>query len=139
MRLLIACFAATLAAAGSTPVSAQELSGSKSLNVNVDFSIQMPLESAAQTSDMAKAIAQISEQLGDLANRECDVLSGAFKAECHLSQLNIGTNVNERRNRRFNGDGGEQERFINANVQATFTLTPNATAPQPTPTATPKP
>lgn len=137
MRLRIACFIAFLAAVGSAPASAQDFSDSKSFSVNANFSVQMPLQSGAETADMAKAIAQLSQQLGDLANRECDVLSGAFKAECHVTQLNIGANVNERRYRRFNGNGGDQEKFINANVQATFTLTPGAAAPKPTPRSTP--
>jgi hypothetical protein len=139
MNLRIACFAVSLTAAGALPVAAQEFNDPNSFGVNANFSIQMPLDNKAQTADMAKAIAQLSTQLGDLANRECDVLSEAFKAECHVTQINIGTNVNERRNRRFNGAGGdgEQQKVVNANVQATFTLTPNAAAPKPAPTSTP--
>jgi hypothetical protein len=137
MHLRIACFVALASAAGSLPASAQDFNDSNSFGLNANFSVQMPLDSKAQTADMAKAIAQLSQQLGDLANRECDVLSDVFKAECHVTQLNIGTNVNERRNRRLSGNDGEQQKIVNANVQATFTLTPNATAPKPAPTSTP--
>ena len=135
MHLRTAWLIALLVAAGSAPASAQDLNDPNSFDVNANFSVQMPLQSAAQTADMAKAVAQLSQQLGDLANRECDVLSAVFKAECHVTQLNIGTNVNERRNRRF--EGGGQGKFVNANVQATFALTPNAAAPKPAPKSTP--
>jgi TolA-binding protein len=140
MRLQIVCFVALLSATSSAAVAAQDFNDPRSFTVTGNFSIQMPLDNGAQTADMAKAIAQLSQQLGDLANRECDVLSAAFKADCHVIQLNMGTNVNERRSRRPNGEGGEQEKFINANVQTTFALTPSApapTAPAPAPTSTP--
>jgi hypothetical protein len=136
MRLQIVGFAALLSAIGIAPALAQDLNDQKSFNVNANFNIQMPLQSGAPTSDMAKAIAQLSQQLGDLASRECVVLSDVFKADCHVSQLNLGSNVNDRRNRQ-DGMGGEPQRMVNANVQATFTLTPNATAPKASPTSTP--
>jgi hypothetical protein len=53
------------------------------------------------------------------------VLGSAFKANCHVSQLNMGANVNDRRNRKaLNNDFGGMQRMVSANLNATFGLTP---------------
>ena len=103
----------------------------KSLNVTANFQVRITVDSAASTSDIAKILAQASQSLGDLANGQCDALAAAFKSECRVAQLNLGSSVNEQRfAKQVNGETGPQ-RFVNANLNATFELTPGEAKPQP--------
>jgi len=136
MRLRIASLILLMAASSSVPAVAQDaMDDPRTFNVTANFQVQVPVDAAAQTADMAKAIAQVSQQLGDLANRECDVLSSTFKAECHVAQLNMGANINERRNRQnSNGGFAGEQKTITANLNATYALTPHADAAKPSST-----
>ena len=131
MRLRTARLVFPFAVATLTSAAAQDFPSHEagSFNVSANFQVQAPLEATAQTGDMAKAIAQVSQQPGDLANRECDVLSATFKAECHVAQLNIGANINERRFRKnINREFGDRQKAISANLSVTYMLTPTADA-----------
>jgi hypothetical protein len=44
------------------------------------------------------ALAQANQQLCEIVNRQCDVIGAALKGECHVVQLNVNCNVNERMN-----------------------------------------
>lgn len=117
-----------MGAFGPSTASAQEANGlgdAKAFTVNANFQAQVPVDAAATTADMTKAIAQANQALGELATRECDVLAAAFKATCSLVQLNMGANVNDRR--RINNFDGNQ-RMVGANLNATFALTPTTIA-----------
>jgi hypothetical protein len=114
-------------ALGISPAMAQDANGqpdSKAFTVNANFQARVPVDAAATTADLTKAIAQANQSLGELANRECDVLAAAFKANCSLVQLNMDANINDRRRQNFNNDFGGNGRMVAASLNATFALTP---------------
>jgi hypothetical protein len=132
MRVSTASLVILSAALGSAPALAQDALSNDQRTFAVTANFQVPVDAAAQTADIAKAIARVSEQLGDLANRECDVLAATFKADCHVVQLNMGANLNERRNRQtFNGEFPGRQKTVSANLSATYSLTPPMDAPKP--------
>ena len=97
----------------------------KPIVVNANFQARIVIDPSAPTSEITKALAQANQALGELANRECDALAAAFKSECRVGQLNMGANVNDRRaGMMMNNDFGAAQRFVNANLNATFELTP---------------
>ena len=130
MLIRIAAIAISACASSGLAASAQEAnpqSDARAFSITANFQVQLPIDAAAPTSEMTKAIAQVDQALGELANHECDVPASAFKADCHVLQLNMGANVNERRNRQaFNNDFGGMQRMVSANLNATFELTPLA-------------
>ena len=102
------------------------------LNAPVPNTVLLPVmnvmvspSGGAPTTEVTKALAQANQSLGELANRECDVLAAAFKSECRVGQLNMGANINDRRvGLMMNNEFGAPQRFVNANLNATFELTP---------------
>jgi hypothetical protein len=97
----------------------------KPIVVNANFQTRIAVDPSASTSEVTKALAQANQSLGELANRECDVLAAAFKSECRVGQLNMGANINDRRvGLMMNNEFGAPQRFVNANLNATFELTP---------------
>jgi hypothetical protein len=105
--------------------------GAKPLSITANFQVRIPVDSAASTADVTKALSEANQSLGDLATRQCDALAAAFKSDCRVAQLNMSANVNDRRfNQQFNNDSGGQQRFVNANLNATFELTAQAEAPK---------
>jgi len=91
----------------------------KPLTITANFQVRIPIDAAAPTTSVTQALAQANQALGDLASRQCDLLSESFKGACRVVQLNMGANVNDRR-RQFNNEGGDSQRFVNANLNATF-------------------
>jgi hypothetical protein len=99
----------------------------KPIVVNANFQTRIAVDPSASTSEVTKALAQANQSLGELANRECDVLAAAFKSECRVGQLNMGANINDRRvGLMMNNEFGAPQRFVNANLNATFELTPTS-------------
>jgi hypothetical protein len=91
--------------------------------------MRIPIDASASMADVTKALTQANQSLGDLANRECDLLTDAFKSDCRVVQLNMGANVNDRRGmQQFNNDFGGMQRSVNANLNATYELTSQADA-----------
>jgi hypothetical protein len=92
----------------------------KPISITANFQLRVPVDPAAPTADVTKALGQANQSLGELANHQCDVLADIFKGECRVVQLNMSANVNDRRMRQFNNDGGDSQRFVSANLNATF-------------------
>jgi hypothetical protein len=108
----------------------------KPTSITANFQLRIPLDASAPTADVTKALAQANQSLGDLANRQCDVLAAAFKGDCRVVQLNMGANVNDRRfAQQFNNDFAGAQRFVNANLNVTFELTSPTQAPNNAPVA----
>jgi hypothetical protein len=123
LSLALAVGAAASARADDANPSAA--ANGKTIVVNANFQARIAVDPSAPTSEITKALAQANQSLGDLANRECDVLAAAFKSECRVGQLNMGANVNDRRaGLIMNNEFGAPQRFVNANLNATFELTP---------------
>ena len=98
--------------------------------------MRIAVDPSAPTTEVTKALAQANQSLGELANRECDVLAAAFKTDCRVGQLNLGANVNERRaGQMMNNEFGGPQRIVNANLNVTFELTPPAAATKGAPAA----
>ena len=113
-----------LCASAAQAQTAAQPGDAKSISITANFQLRIPVDSAAPTADMIKALTQANQSLGDLANRQCDVLAAAFASECRIVQLNMGANVNERRAmQQFNNDFTSPQRLVNANLNATFELT----------------
>lgn len=128
---LALCPAAAQAQTASAPSDANP----KSISITANFQVRISVEPSASTADVTKALAQANQSLGDLANRQCDVLAAAFKSDCRVVQLNMGANVNDRRAmQQFNDFAGSQ-RLVNANLNATFELTSQTEAPKNAPAA----
>jgi hypothetical protein len=131
MKLRTAVFLSLgLAVGAAAPAWADEAAqpadaSAKPIVVNTNFQARIVIDPSAPTSEITKALAQANQALGELANRECDALAAAFKSECRVGQLNMGANVNDRRaGMMMNNDFGAAQRFVNANLNATFELTP---------------
>jgi hypothetical protein len=136
MRLQTAAILAFVACAPSARAQNAAATGeAKPVNVTVNFQLRIPFDASATTADMTKALAQANQSLGELANRQCDVLTVAFKSDCRIVQLNMGANVNDRRMAQFNNDFAASQRFANANLNATFELTPLPETPKDPPAA----
>jgi hypothetical protein len=104
----------------------------KAISVRANYQVTISIDPAAPMTDVTKALVQANQSLGDLANRECDVLSAVFKSDCHATQINLTANVNEqRRNLQMNNDCCGSQRQVNANLNATFNLTPPSDAAKP--------
>jgi hypothetical protein len=129
LAILLCTFAAHAQNAGA-PAGAN----AKPISITANFQLRIPVDPAAPTAEMIKALAQANQSLGDLANRQCDVLAEAFKSDCSIAQLNMGANINDRR-QQFNNDFNNQQRFMNANLHATFELVAHAEAPKNAPPA----
>ena len=98
-------------------------------NVTANFQVRMSVDPSAPTTEVTKALAQANQSLGDLANRQCDVLALAFKSDCRVVQLNMSANVNDRRAiQQFNNDFPGAQRSVNASLNATFELVSPADA-----------
>jgi hypothetical protein len=109
--------------------------GAKPLTITANFQVRIPIDAAAPTTSVTQALAQANQALGDLASRQCDLLSESFKGSCRVVQLNMGANVNDRRIRQFNNDGGDSQRFVNANLNATFEVVMPSETPKNAPVA----
>jgi hypothetical protein len=109
---------------------------SRPVSVTANFQVRISVDASAPTSDVTKALAQANQSLGELAVRQCDALAIAFASDCRVVQLNMGANVNDFRGmQQFNNDGAGPQRFVNANLQATFELTSQTEAPKNAPAA----
>jgi hypothetical protein len=101
----------------------------KPTNVTANFQVRIAVDPSAPTTEVTKALAQANQSLGDLANRQCDVLALAFKSDCRVVQLNMSANVNDRRPvQQFNNDFPGSQRLVNASLNATFELVSPADA-----------
>jgi hypothetical protein len=101
----------------------------KPISITANFQMRIPVDASASMADVTKALTQANQSLGDLANRECDVLTQAFKSDCRVVQLNMGANVNDRRvMQQFNNDFSGSQKSVNANLNATYELTSQAEA-----------
>ena len=98
---------------------ANGLGDAKAFTVNANFQAQVPVDAAATTADLTKAIAQANQALGELANRECDVLGCFVQSQLQPVQLNMVANVNDRR--RVNNFDGNQ-RMVGANLMRRLLL-----------------
>lgn len=120
----------TLAAASAHAQSADANAGG--ISVRANYQVTISIDPAAPMTDVTRALVQANQSLGDLANRECEVLSAVFKSDCHVAQINLTANVNEpRRNLQMNNDCCGSHRQVNANLNATFSLTPPSDAAKP--------
>jgi hypothetical protein len=133
MKLRTAVFLSLgLAVGAAAPARADEASqpadaSAKPIVVNANFQARIVVDPSAPTSEVTKALAQANQSLGELVNRECDVLAAAFKSDCRVGQLNMGANINDRRaGLMMNNEFGAPQRFVNANLNATFELTPTS-------------
>lgn len=123
-----------LAFGAAAPTRADEANQSadasaKPIVVTANFQARIIVDPSAPTSEITKALTQANQSLGELVNRECDVLAAAFKSDCRVGQLNMGANINDRRvGVMMNNEFGAAQRFVNANLNATFELTPAAAA-----------
>ncbi len=119
MRIVVATFALVCLCVASA--SAQSAQGAtegtvKPATLNANFQISIPLDSGASTADIAKALAQANASLGDLAQRQCELLSAAFKRECQIVQINIGANLNRRWFANQMNDDNVARRMANATM-----------------------
>ncbi|HEY4927348.1 MAG TPA: hypothetical protein VII20_23315 [Roseiarcus sp.] len=125
MSTLVLCVCAAAAQSAKPPGDAD----GKPINITANFQMRIPIDASASMADVTKALTQANQSLGDLANRECDLLTDAFKSDCRVVQLNMGANVNDRRGmQQFNNDFGGMQRSVNANLNATYELTSQADA-----------
>jgi hypothetical protein len=126
--ILALCTSAAQAQSTGTPGEAS----AKPISITANFQIRISVDPSAPITDVTKALAQANQSLGDLADRECDALAAAFKSDCRVVQLNMGANVDEsRRNRQqFSNDFVGSQRFVNANLNATFDLSSHVAAPK---------
>ena len=119
-------------AMAATQAQAQNANGSadsKPTNVTANFQVRIVVDPSAPTTEVTKASAQANQSLGDLANRQCEVLALAFKSDCRVVPLNMSANVNDRRPmQQFNNDFRGPQRLVNANLNATFELVSPADA-----------
>jgi hypothetical protein len=95
----------------------------KGVRVTANFQIAAPVGASASAADLTAALAQANQQLYEIVNRQCEVIGAALKGECHVVQLNVNGNVNERMN------AGQ---MVNANANLVFQidpLTPSKDAP----------
>ena len=115
--------------------SASDAGDGKPLTITANFQVRIPIDAAAPTTSVTQALAQANQALADLAGRECDVLGDSFKGNCRVVQLNMGANVNDRRIRQFNNDGSDLQRFVNANLNATFEVATPSETPKNAPVA----
>ena len=125
-----------LCAASAHAQNANAPGEARPMSITANFQLRIPVDASAPTADMTKALAQANQSLGDLANRQCDVLSAAFKSDCRVVQLNMSANVNDRRAmQQFNNDFAAAQKFVNANLNATFELSAQAPAANGAPAA----
>jgi hypothetical protein len=136
-----ACSSLILAACAAAPALAQEAgaagdASAKPIVVTANFQARIAVDPSAPTTEVTKALAQANQSLGEIANRECDVLAAAFKTDCRVGQLNMSANVNDRRiGQMMNAEFGGSQRLVNASLNATFELTPPAAAAKGAPNA----
>jgi hypothetical protein len=91
--------------------------------------MQVPIDSSGSTSDVLTALSQANQSLGDLMSKQCALLSDAFKRDCRVVQLNMGSNYSDNVNRNFVRPAGYENTPVgNSNVNVTFQLTPHADA-----------
>jgi hypothetical protein len=127
----MAAMSVLILALAAASAHAQNADG-KGISVRANYQVTISIDPAAPMTDVTKALVQANQSLGDLANRECEVLSAVFKSDCHATQINLTANVNEqRRNMQMNNDCCGSQRQVNANLNATFNLTPPSDAAKP--------
>jgi len=130
-----------LAACAAAPALAQEVgsagdASARPIVVTANFQARIAVDPSVPTMEVTKALAQANQSLGEIANRECDVLAAAFKSDCRVGQLNMSANVNDRRaGQMMNAEFGGSQRIVNASLNATFELTPPAAAAKGAPNA----
>ncbi|HEX3989534.1 MAG TPA: hypothetical protein VHX39_00035 [Acetobacteraceae bacterium] len=93
---------------------------------SMHFQLSQTLQGNASSTDLSNMMANASQTLYDLANRECELLTVAFKGTCRVTQVNVGANINGP----MNGRGP----VVNSNANATYEIDP-APAAAPTPSA----
>jgi hypothetical protein len=89
--------------------------------LNANFQMSVPLDAAASTSDIAVALGQANASLSDLAQRQCELLSAAFKRECRIVQMNLGANLSGRFTNQMN-DENLTRRMASATMNLTVEL-----------------
>ena len=97
---------------------------------SMHFQLSQTMQSTSSSTDLSNMMANASQTLYDLVNRECEILSVAFKGTCRVTQVNVGSNINGP----MNGRGP----VVNSNANATYEIDTKAAAPA-APTATPAP
>src|SRR5271169_6310054 len=70
----------------------------KGVRVTANFQIAALAGPTASAADLTAALAQVSQQFYEIVNRQCDVIAAALKGQCHVVQLNVNGNVNDRMN-----------------------------------------
>ena len=125
MKIAAATFALVCLCAASanaqSPQGAKE-GAVKPVTLNANFQMSIPLDPGASTADIAKALAQANTSLGDLAQRQCELLSAAFKRECRIVQINLGANLNGRWFANQTNDDNVARRMANATMNLTVEL-----------------
>lgn len=125
MKIAAAAFA--LACLCAPSANAQGAQGAKEgdvkpVTLNANFQMSIPLDPGASTGDIAKALAQANGSLSDLAQRQCELLSAAFKRECRIVQLNLGANLNGRWFANRMNEDNVARRMANATMNLTVEL-----------------
>lgn len=96
--------------------------GEKTQHVSVNVQLSMPTPALTSTPDWTKAIATANQSLFEIINRECDVLGAALQGNCHLVQINTGSNTGNRPNP--GGPFAGVTTTVNVNANATFDIEP---------------
>jgi hypothetical protein len=126
MKIAVATFALVCLCVASA--NAQSAQGAKEGAVKLtgdaerQFSDVYSLDPGASTADIAKALAQANASLSDLAQRQCELLSAAFKRECRIVQINLGANLNGRRFANQMNDDNVVRRMANATMNLAVEL-----------------
>ncbi len=63
-----------------------------SQTVMANFSVSQPVAANATSAELSAAMAAASQRVYDIVNRQCDVLSVAFKANCRMVQITVSAN-----------------------------------------------
>jgi len=135
MKIAAAAFAfACLCAASANAQGAKE-GAVKPVTLNANFQMSIPLDPGASTADIAKALAQANGSLSDLAQRQCELLSAAFKRECRIVQLNLGANLNGRWFANRINDDNLARRMASATMNLTVELSAPTDETKPAPLA----
>lgn len=92
-----------------------------------NFQMQVPMDQSGSTTDVLSALSQANQALGELMSKQCALLSDAFKRDCRVVQLNIGSNYSDN-TRNFVRPGFEGTPVGNSNVNVTFQLAPHTDA-----------
>ncbi len=67
-------------------------------------------------------MADVSQSLYEMVNRECEILSAVLKGTCRATRVNVSASINA------NGYGNQPCPVVNATANAMFEITPTQPA-----------